>query len=302
MRALPTLTLLLCAGCNLKQFTVDTTAPVIQDASRSFQAESDLHVAREAAPGQLKTADGFLASSPRNRILLEVVAQGYIEYAFGFLEDDLEQLPDDDAHARDREELVRRATRLYERGVDYGLRLLALDDKRFPEAFRQDVASTVAAAKKLDGEKSVPGLFYSGLGLASAINLNKEDLARVVELPKAIALIKRVYEIDPKFYNGGAAMALGMIWAAQGKAIGGDPDASKRYFEEAIRASDGKFLLPRVMMARYYAVTVQDRALFESTLKAVLAAPADIYPEYRLANEFARRRATRYLARIDELF
>jgi len=289
------------AGCNLKQFTVDTTAPVIQDASRSFEAESDLRVAREAAPAQLKTADGFLAASPKNRILLEVVAQGYVEYAFGFLEDDLEQLPDDEAHAAERAEVSHRATRLYERSLAFALRLLDLDDKSFSDAFGKDVAGTVAATKKLD-KRSVAGMFFTGLALASAINLNKEDLARIIELPKAIALEKRVRELDPGFYNGGASMVLGTIYASQGKAIGGDPDAARRCFDEAIAATGGRFLLARVMMARYYAVTVQDRALFEKTLKDVLAAPEDIYPEYRLANAFAKRRAARYLARIDEFF
>jgi tetratricopeptide (TPR) repeat protein len=292
---------LLGAGCDLKQFTVDTTAPVIQQASRSFEMESDLRVAREAAPAQLKTADGFLVSSPKNRILLEVVAQGYVEYAFGFLEDDLDQLGDDDHRAAERAETARRATRLYERGLEFALRLLALDDPHFADAFRGDVAGAVEASRKL-GKKSVAGLFFTGLALASAINLNKEDLSRIVELPKAIALVKRARELDPSFYNGGASMVLGTIYAAQGKAIGGDPDAAKRYFDEAIAASEGRFLLARVMMARFYAVTVQDRALFEKTLKDVLAAPDDILPEWRLANAFAKRRAARYLDRINELF
>src|SRR5262245_30903938 len=73
---------------------VNMTAPAIQRASQNFAAESDPDLARAAAPGQLKTADGFLAMVPDNEILLEVCAQGYIEYAFGFLEDDYESLPD----------------------------------------------------------------------------------------------------------------------------------------------------------------------------------------------------------------
>src|SRR5438270_376425 len=124
-----------------------------------------------------------------------------------------------------------------------------------------------AAADSLPEESDVQ------LALASAINLNRNDLARVVELPKAIALIKRSHELDPKFYNGGAAMTLGIIYCSQGKAIGGDPDLGKKFFEEAINLTGGKYLMARVMFARFYGVITQDRPLFEKTLKEVIATP-----------------------------
>jgi tetratricopeptide (TPR) repeat protein len=293
--------ILLGAGCDLAAFTVNTTAPVMKEASKSFAAESDIDFAREAAPGQLKTAEGFLRSSPENRALLETVAQGYIEYAFGFLEDQLEALPDDPQHAAQRELLGQRATGLYDRGLGFALRLLATDDKYFNDAFKKDVASLETEAKKLDKD-SIPGLMFAGMALASSINLNRNDVARVVDLPKAIALVKRAYQLDPKFYNGGAAMVLGIVYASQGKAMGGDPDAAKKYFDEALAATAGKYLMAKVMMARFYAVVIQDRGLFESTLKQVLATPADCFPEQRLANELAKRRAARYLARAEDYF
>jgi hypothetical protein len=287
----------LFSGC--ASLPVNMTAPAIKAASINFAKESDLELARQASPAQLKTADGFLVSSPTNELLLEVVAQGYIEYAFGFLEDDLDALPDDGKHDAERAALRARATELYDRAHQYALRLV--DDRALSDALKKDAAATDAAAKRL-GRAKAPGLFFAGLALASAINLNRSDVTRIVELPKAIALIKRAYELDPKFYNGGPAMTLGTLYAAQGKAMGGDPDAAKKYFDQAIAASDGKFLLTKVMMARFYAVITQDRPLFESTLKAVLAAPPDLYPDFRLANELAKRRAARFLAHAEDYF
>ena len=46
---------------------------------------------------------------------------------------------------------------------------------------------------------------------------------------------------------------------------------------------------------------MQDRALFDKTLREVLDAPADIWPDQRLANELAKRRAARYLKQGDDL-
>jgi len=288
-------------GCNMNKLGANLTAPILQEASKSFAMESDLDFAREAAPGNLVTLVGFLYSTPENVHLLQTCAQGFAEYAFGFLEDDLEQLPDDEKHEAQRKHLAARATDLYDRALGFALRLIATEDKHFDDAFKKDVSSVEAEAKKLDKD-STAGLFYAGMSLASAINLNRNDVGRVVDLPKAIAMIKRSYELDPKFHNSQAAMLLGVVYSSQGKAMGGNPELAKKYFDEAIANTGGKFLLHKVMMARFYAVVTQDRPLFESTLKAVLAAPNDIWPDERLANEVAKKRAKRYLDHAEDYF
>src|SRR3954449_12045591 len=90
------------AGCGelMIKMTVDSTAPVLKRASASFDAESDVTLAREALPGNLKTIDGFLAVRPAQPDLLELTALAYVQYAFGFLEDDLEALPPGDSPRR----------------------------------------------------------------------------------------------------------------------------------------------------------------------------------------------------------
>jgi hypothetical protein len=293
--------LVLLGGCNMNEFGANLSAPILQAGGNAFAMQGDLQLAREGAPASLITLEGFLYSTPQNRHLLEAVAQGYAEYTFGFLEDDLESIPDDDKHEAQRKALTARATDLYDRALGFALRLIATEDKNFEGAFKKDVAATEAEAKKLDKD-STAGLLFAGISLASAINLNRNDVSRVVDLPKAIAMIKRSYELDPKFHNSNAAMLLGVVYSSQGKAMGGNPELSKKYFDEAMANTDGKFLLIKVMYARFYAVVMQDRPLFESTLKAVLAAPNDINPEQRLANEIAKRRAQRYLDHAEEYF
>jgi len=60
--------------------------------------------------------------------------------------------------------------------------------------------------------------------------------------------------------------------------------------------------LPRVMMAKTLLVATGERAAFKATLESVLAAPRDVMPRARLANEIARRRAARYLEGMNEMF
>jgi hypothetical protein len=257
-----------------------------------------MHLAREAAPGLIKTIDGMVVVSPRNEVLLELSAQAYCSYSFGFLEDDLETLREDDPRY---EPLRKRTTGLYKRCEDYGLRMLHEESDAFPDAINHDVATLSAAVKKLDDD-AVPGLFWTGLALASQININRDDLAMVAELPKVEIIMSRVVELNEKFYNGGAHLALGLLYASQGKAMGGNPEKGKHHLDRAIQLTDGKFLMNKVMFARIYAVTTQNKDLYKKTLEDVLATPAEVMPDQRLANEIAHKKAERYLKQIEDLF
>jgi hypothetical protein len=292
---------LLLAGCGdfMVNMTVDSTAPVLKRASASFDAESDVALAREALPGNLKTIDGFLAARPENADLLELTALGYVQYAFGFLEDDLEMLKSDDPR---RPALVARCTDLYDRAYDIGLRQVALDRAEVRVIAREGRLDALAPALSRVGKDAVPGLNWAGLALASSINLHRDDIGRVAELPRAMALLERAYQLDRGYYNYNAALSLAVIYSSQAKAVGGDPDRARALFEEVIRQTGGRYLMAQVLYARYYATVTLDRPLYEKTLKQVLATPGSIWPEQRLANELARRRAARYLSLADDLF
>ncbi len=290
-----------CQGA-INRFTVNSTAPVLKLGTAAIDMEGDAVLAREAAPASLKTVESFAVVSPQNPDLLEVLANGFAQYTFGFLEDDLESLGDKgDPAVRDR--LVDRCTYLYERSLAYAVRLAALTDKKFPDAFKGDTRTLEAELQRgFGGVEDAPGLYWAGLALGSAINLHRDDMNRVADLPKAVALLERSHFLDPSYFHHGAALTLGVIYSSQGKAMGGDPDKAKKLFDEAITGTDGKFLMARVLYARFYATVTQDRPLFEKTLHEVLEAPVDIWPEQRLANTLAKRRAARYLAQVEDLF
>ena len=259
--------------------------------------ENDVQFAREAAPAQLKTVEGFLRASPDNEKMLAVLARGYCEYTFGFLQDDLETL----TMAGKTEEaapLVARATNLFLRCMSYGLRLLGEGWEKSIYGDLEQFDKRVRSAEK----GQVPGMFWTALGLASAIDINRDDIELIVLLPKAIALFTRVVELNESYYNGGAHFGLGAFYTAQGVAMGGNPDKGKRHFERAIELTGGKYLMTKVLMALGYGTITQDRKFFHDTLEEVLATSPAIWPEQRLANELAHIRARRYLAHEKEWF
>ena len=82
----------------------------------------------------------------------------------------------------------------------------------------------------------------------------------------------------------------------------GKPEKSLYHFKKALELTENKYLLARLIFAKTYAVQNQNRELFEVQLQAILQAPNDLFPEQELANQVARKKATKLLERIDELF
>ncbi len=278
-------------------FTANQTAPVLKAALPALSQESDLQLAREAAPGNLKTVEGFLLASPDNETFIAILAQGYCEYAFGFLETDVLQARM--AKKTDLEDATaKRATGLYLRCMNYGLKMLG---GSWEKALYGEQAPFEAKVKGADKDQ-VPGMFWTALGLASAINLNRDDIDLVAYMPKARLLFERVVALDGNFYDGGAYMALGMLDCAQGKAVGGDPDKGKAEFDKAIAVTGGKYLMTKVLMAAAYGTVTNDREFFHQTLVQVLETSPAVYPDQRLANEIAHIRAQHLLAHEKELF
>jgi hypothetical protein len=289
--------LVAAAACNLNKIAADQTSGVLKIAAPSLQMESDVVLAREAAPGQLKTVEGFWLASPENGNYLRILAQGYCEYAFGFLQDDHEAL--EQAGKTDEAAVVgKRATGLYLRGMNYGLKILG---GSWEKALHGDLTAFEKKVKGA-GKGKVEGMFFTALGLASAINLNRDDIDMVAYLPKAKMMFERIVELDETFYNGGAHMALGMINTAQGDAIGGNTEAGKKHFERAIEITKGKYLMPKVLFAMNYGVVTGNQKFFHDTLVEVLNTSPAIWPEQRLANELAHIRARRYLSHEKEWF
>jgi hypothetical protein len=228
-----------------------------------------------------------LVDAPTDRRLLTMAARGCTEFAFAFLEDDVEGLTLRGAPVGERRAARARAVDMYDRAFSYAMRLLATFDATAPAAYARGGAAWDAVLARLP-TTSLPGLTFGGMALASAVNLSPMDPARLATLPRARAMLVRSQALDPRFYDGAAAMVLGLMAARLG-----DRDEAERWFRSAIAASDGKFLMPRVMMAK--ALYGEHRAAMRKALEDVLAEPRDVLPRARLANEVARRRAARYL-------
>lgn len=292
--------LLVCnAGC-LQRLAIDQTAQLLKSGGQALNQETDYDYAAQAIPSGLVTTQGLWSQANDSETLLLLLAQNYSGYSFGFIEDLAEQATargDEDEAAHQ----YRRARRFYLRGRRYGLYLLEMNHEGFQAAMRRPLPEFERYLHDEMDEDDVPAMFWTAYGWASAINVSRDDIGMIADLPTAMAMARRCFELDPDFYNHGPVLFMANVYAGFPQALGGNPERGRQMYEQVIRLTHESDLLPIYMLANTYAVQTQNRALFQQLLNKVLESP-DRDKNKRLTNAIARRRARRLLARIDDLF
>ncbi len=266
-----------------KTMTVGATASLLEDIAKSAYRQSDLRLIREGMPAYLMLIDGMVEAVPDNKRLLISAAQAYASFASAFIQDE------DQDYAKV----------LYARAKGYGLRALQqiglIDPVSKPfDAFEADLANL--------SKKDVPYLFWAASCWGSWISLSQGSIEALAELPRVELLMKKVLELDEKFYYGGAHIFMGILNGSKPKMAGGNLDLAREHFLRAIELGQGEFLMTYVYYAEYYAKKAFDKDLYVSTLETVLQTPADIMPDLTLLNTVAQTKAKAMLDEADDYF
>lgn len=274
---------LLSAGC-IRQVTVSTMGGIFQDGMSAVEEEQDPEFAAQSLPSSLKLMEVLLKSDPENRKLLLLLAEGYSSYALGFVED------------ADPE----RAKIFYQRSTGYALRLVR-QDRALAKALDGSLDEFLAELARR-GKPDVPGIFWAAFGMGGYLNLAFDKPDALVQLPRVEAMMKFVAAADPAFFHGGADTFLGTLYGGRARILGGDPERSRKHFENALRINGGAFLMTKVFFARTYAVQTQNEELFSELLVEVERVPLDDSPQLRLVNAVAKRKARLLWAKKEDLF
>jgi len=285
-------------GPFLRRMTVSSATEIFRDGQAAFSREEDLQLAGQALASNLKFLEVLLQTSPDNQELLLLASQGFGAYTFAFVEEETTaHLADPEAAHLHRD----RARRLYLRGRDYGLRVLQLRNAPFVTTLHADLPLFRDGLQGFRKE-DVPALFWTAYGWAGSINWSRDRPDMLADLPRVVAMMHRVLELDEAYFHAGPHLFFGVYYAARSPALGGDPARARFHLDKALELTGGDFLLVRLFLADPYAVQIQDRALFETQVTSILDAPADLFPEQRLMNQVAKARARLLLERIHELF
>jgi hypothetical protein len=274
----------LLGGCSMGQMVARSSSAIMESGVAAMNRETDLELAKAAIPANLKLLEGLLYELPRDPGLRIRAAQGFYGYTFGFVEDD-DPL---------------RASQFYRRGLNHALVALdALGLKGDALNMTPDELNSALAGLPRD---AVPALFWAGSNWAKWIDMNRNEPARVAELGKVAALMRKSLELDETYYFGGANLFFGIFYGSLPRMFGGDFNKAEQHFEKVKAVTQGKLLAVDVLYAQFLSRQRGDRKQFHDKLTAVVDAPPDLYPEMALANAIAQRKAKILLKREEEWF
>ena len=262
-----------------------------------IQSEGNLTVVESTLEGNLGTLDRLAKLG--NTGLIVKTARAHCSYA-GFLEDKMEDA-DIAGDYETAEEMRTQAIDRYKRAEAYAFDVLAKSDEAFKEPRSVDMETFKKALQKLE-KKQVEPMFWAAYAVARGISLQKDDPMQVIDLVRVERMMARILELDETFYFGSAHLFYAVYYGDRAPAIGGDPEKAKEHIERVDEINDGKFLMSKFYLARYYAYPKQDAELYKRSLQEVLDAPADIYPGEEAATALAKSRAKRWLDQMDMLF
>jgi hypothetical protein len=275
---------LVLSGCSTSQLVARGAAPLIDHGVAAMNRETDLELARASIPANLKMIEALLLADPGNASYRVQAAMGFYGYALGFVE------------STDRD----RAAALYWRARDHAL--AALERSGMAQAtLMGDAAELERALAGLD-TRAVPALFWTASAWGKWIELQLDDPARLAELPRVEALMRRVLALDETYYYGGAHVFFGVYYGGRAPMFGGDFARAARHFDRAAALSQNQLKLVEVYRARYLLRQMGAREAFHATLSRVLDAPSGSDPELNLANALARQQAADLLAQEEDLF
>lgn len=285
-------------GC-VKSMAVNALGDALSAPGEAFGRDDDPDFVCESSPFGLKTIESLIESAPEHEGLHVAATRGFVQYGYACLQLEADRVEDDDFdRAR---HLRRRAQKMYHRAVRYGLdgMALVLDTDDVRGALR---AKPKQALGEFESEH-VPLLYWTAMGWAAGVALDKDDVELAADLGLVEAIMQRVEALDRE-YAEGAVHDFFLSWsmAQPGGDMASKTAAAKQRLDLAMAASDQQRLSPLVSYAESVLVATQDAAAFEAMLQRVLDFDLDTAPRHRLVNTLAQRRARWLLARKDDLF
>jgi hypothetical protein len=301
-RALATISGLFMLGCGLPEIGMIQVGkfprPLIyhdtlqwtRQGSDQFLTIHDFKVAEAASYSGLGTLEGLYSLVPEDENALFMLTRAWSAIAFGFIDDDREAALEakDETLAEYHTQRARAACR---RAGFFGEKLLAKHADGFQAAQRNANILDAWLEENFDDDTYSKELLWLGVSIVGQVNFDRDNPAAVANLWVGVEILKHVIKIDETVENGLAHSALGAYHARTAQA---ELNESKAHFDRAMQIHKGRLLTTQVQMAQTYYCMKGDKAKYESTLKAVMNA-GDPFPEQRIPNAVAKRKARRYL-------
>ncbi len=234
-----------------------------------------------AMPSYLLLQEALLKQQPDNQALLLSTAKLYDSYA-GMIDNET------------------RLTALSEKALDFSFQAACLQKAEFCQLKTlpyPEFEKIIQASNSSD----LPSLYGLGASWALWIQGHKSDWNAVAQLAQVKAIMQQIIKLDEGYEHGSAHLYLGVLASLLPTAMGGDAAGAKQHFEQAIKLSQDKNLMVKVLYAKNYARMLFDRPLHDRLLNEVLKTPAK-QENLTLINILAQQQAKQLLKSADNYF
>ena len=254
------------SSCSINKIAVNSSSGLLYSSSNEVEAESNYEVFKAGVPGNLMLMESLLSESPKNLDILATLTKGYAGFAFAINETDM--------HNEDWGELKTENGRSqalfnYTRALNFGLRYLAINKIELSDLVAvmnepQGIANYLE--KRLSGDKKDLDLvLFTAQSFAALINLQKDNITMVAQLPLAKAMFDWVCMKDPNINYGTCDIFYGAFEAGRPKMLGGNPLKGKEIFLHAIENHPYNWLI-RTSYMQYYLIPQNDKEGFDQQL------------------------------------
>jgi predicted anti-sigma-YlaC factor YlaD len=291
------------AAAQLSCFLTKTTANMVagslsrETSGEVFSGDDDPQLVGDALPFTIKLYESLIASSPNNPKLLLSTGRALCMYAYAYVQMPAEQLSYNELAEKD--EMLDRSKHLYLRARYDILKAIELRHRHFSEAFD---SNDYATAFKDMTVKDTSYLYWAGAAWMAAFTADKADVTLAVDIPKAVALIKKVLDFKDSFGEGSAHEFFISYYGAMPAAMGGNEEKARQHFALAVKYSRGLKLSPYIALATTVSVKKQDLGEFKSLLETALKIDVNKNTANRLVNILNQQKARWLLEHSDNFF
>lgn len=269
------LALVIFSSCSFNTVAVNSVSSLLYNASNEAEAESNYEVFKNGVPGNLMLMEGLLAETPDNQEILLALTKGYAGLAFAVNETDMHNEEWSEAKT---ETGKNQALFNYTRALNFGLRYLKsqkieLNDLLLKMNEPQGIAHLLE--KNLaDNEKNQEIILFTAQSFAALINLQKDNISLVAQLPVAKSLFDWVCMKNPQINYGTCDIFYGAFEAGRPKMLGGNPEKGKEIFLRAISNHPHNWLI-RTSYMQYYLIPQNDADGFQLQLEFLKSRQAE---------------------------
>ncbi len=221
--------MLLWGGCSLTKLALRSQAPLFEEGGKSLNRERDWQWFKTASPGNIQFMETLYSQDRDNRGLQRALIRSYAGYAYLVSETEALSEQIDSLEERPREA---QALALYARALAHGrsyfqAKSITLQGTAEAELLQQ-------LEQRSDQADWGPLLFYAQ-ALAASINLQKQDLALVAQLPRAKLLFDYVCHRQPDIEQGVCPLFYAQYEASRPRMLGGNPEKGRELFLQFIK-------------------------------------------------------------------